>query len=331
MLFGERSLKVLDMASLFYFGDFLLAVLSGGTGTPKLLQGLVRLVGRDEISVIVNTSEDLELSGLFIAPDLDTVIYTLAGIVNEETWYGIRDDTFACHEMLKQIGGFELLRIGDRDRAVKLRRTQLLHEGKSLSEATRELCRSLGVGAEIIPMSNDRVRTRIDTRTGPMSFHEFWIAKRAAVEVRGVAFEGVEKARAAPGVIEAIDKSEAIVIGPSNPVTSIGPILAIEEIKTALSKNREKVLAVSPIVGNAPVSGPAGVLMRGIGHEVSPKGVAQIYRDVASTLVIHESDEALAQPIEKLGMKTALADLLMPDLRSRVKLARTVMSLAGAH
>ena len=302
-------------------------MLSGGTGTPKLLQGLVQVVGQEKLSVIVNTGEDLEVSGLYVAPDLDSVVYTLVNIIDERTWYGIHEDTFACHEMLKRLGQEELLRLGDRDRAVHLYRTRSLKLGKTLSEVTDALCKRFGVRARVMPMSNERVRTRVHTEAGEMSFNEFWVARRARDKVTNVTFDGAEKAKAAPGVLEALEGSEAIIIGPSNPVTSIGPILAIEEIKAALSGNREKVLAVSPIVGNAPVSGPAGVLMRGIGYEVSPRGVAQIYRNVASVLVIHESDETYARAIEGFGMKVALADLLMPDRAARVRLARTILGL----
>ncbi len=307
----------------------MLAVLSGGTGTPKLLQGLVQLVNPEELSIIVNTAEDVEISGLHVAPDLDTVTYTLAGVVNEETWYGIRGDTFERHEELKRQGRPELLRIGDRDREVKRHRTDLLKQGKTLSDATRELCRSFGVRAKVMPMSNDRVRTRVYTEAGPLSFHEFWVARRARDPVTAVAFEGVELANPAPGVLETIRESEAVIIGPSNPVTSIGSIVAIEEIRAALAREREKVFAVSPIVGDAPVSGPAGVLMRGLGYEVSPVGVAQIYKDFVGTLVIDKKDEWQGQRIEKLGMKIFPEDLLMPDLESRIKLAREILSLAG--
>ena len=289
------------------------------------------MVEQDEISVIVNTGEDLEVSGLHVSPDLDTVTYTLAGIVNERTWWGIRGDTFACHEMLKRFGWQELLRIGDRDRATNLKRTLMLKQGKSLSEATKEICEKLGARAKIMPMSDDRVRTRIDTEVGPMSFHEFWVSRRAKVKVHGVAFEGAERARAAPGVLEAIHESESTIIGPSNPITSIGPILSIGAIKKALSKNRDKVIAVSPIIGHAPVSGPAGVLMRGLGHEVSPVGVALIYRGLVGTLVIDRSDEGLAGRIGELGMKLFPTDLLMPDTASRVKLAKEILSIMGVR
>ena len=305
----------------------MLAILSGGTGTPKLLQGLCQVVGQEGLSIIVNTAEDVEISGLHVSPDLDTVLYTLAGVVNEQTWYGIRGDTFERHEELKREGRPELLRIGDRDRQVKLRRTELLQRGKTLSEATRELCAEFGVKARVMPMSDDRVRTRIDTEAGRLGFHEFWVARRARDPVTAVTFEGIESAKPAPGVLEAIKDSEAVIIGPSNPVTSIGPIVAIGGIKEALKLGRRKVFAVSPIIGNAPVSGPAGVLMRGLGYEVSPLGVARIYREVAGTLVVDRGDAGMAGQIRELGVEAAVADLLMPDLQARVRLAETILAL----
>ena len=300
-------------------------VLSGGTGTPKLLQGLARLVEPEELCVIVNTGEDLEVSGLHISPDLDTVMYTLAGIVNEQTWYGIRGDTFACHEMLKLMGETELLCLGDRDRAIKLYRTLLLQRGKRLSEITRELCKRFGIRARVLPMSDDPVETRVNTEAGVLSFHEFWVVRRAADRVLGVSFEGAGNARPAPGVLDAVEKADSILIGPSNPVTSIGPMLAVREIRDVLIRNRTKVLAVSPIIGTAAVSGPAGELMRGLGYEVTPVGVARIYRDVVSKLVIDISDERYVPAIEKLRVKPELAVLRMPDFPARVRLARELL------
>lgn len=307
----------------------MLTVMSGGTGTPKLLQGLAPLVGQENLSIIVNTGEDLEISGLYVSPDIDTVMYTLAGVVNEKTWYGIKGDTFEEHERLRREGKPELLRIGDRDRQVKQRRTILLKMGIPLSAVTRELCRNFNVFANVMPMSDDRVTTRICTEAGTMTFHEFWVARRAQDRVKSVLYEGAELARAAPGVLEALENSEAIIIGPSNPVTSIGPIVAIKEIRSALAKVREKVIAVSPIVGSSPVSGPAGVLMQGLGYEVSPLGVAQYYRDFISRLVIDKRDEILAAKIEELGLEVLSTDLLMPDLPSRIKLARSLLVFAG--
>ncbi len=306
----------------------MLTVLSGGTGTPKLLQGLARLVGKGKLSVIVNTAEDVEVSGLNVTPDLDTVMYTLAGVVNEETWYGIRGDTFACHDMLGRLGEPELLRIGDRDRAVKLRRTLELKQEKPLSEVTQELCEQLGVRARVLPMSDDRIQTRVDTEAGTLSFHEFWVRRRAADKVRDVSFEGAEEAKPAPGVLEAIKTAKAIIIGPSNPVTSIGPILAIEDIREEIIRNRERVVAVSPILGNSAVSGPAGELMRGLGYRVSPLGVAKIYRGIIGALVLDWSDRGRARAVEEFGINTAFADLLMPNVASRVRLAREVLGIA---
>ena len=309
----------------------MITVLSGGTGTPKLLQGLSSLLKPEELSVIVNTGEDVEISDLYVSPDLDTVIYTLADIINEETWYGIRGDKFFCHEALKRLGHVELLRIGDQDRATKLCRTLMLKQGKPLSTITKELCKRLGVRANVMPMSDERVQTLVGTEAGVMQFHIFWVARRGKDKVRGIKFEGAKRAKPAPGVLESLEESEVIIIGPSNPVTSIGPILAVKEIREALSRNRERVVAVSPIVGNAPVSGPAGELMRGIGYKVNPLGVARIYQEVASAMLIDRRDERLAGHIEEFGIRVVLADLLMPDLPSRVRLAREVLSLAGVR
>jgi len=314
-----------------FSGEAMLAILSGGTGTPKLLQGFSRLLKSEDLSVIVNTGEDLTVSGLHVSPDIDTVMYTLAGIVDEDKWYGIRGDTFFCHEMLKRLGQTELLRIGDRDRAIILYRTLMLNQGKNLSEATREMCDKLGVHTNVLPMTNDAVQTLIHTEAGQLTFHEFLIAREASDKVLGVSFKGAENARPAPGVIEALRTAKLILIGPSNPVTSIGPILAVKEIREYLSQNRDKVLAVSPIIGRKAVSGPAGALMQGVGQEVTPRGVAQIYRDVAGSILVDQNDNQFAQSIVELDMRVLFADLLMLDHAARVKLARTILQLPLAN
>jgi LPPG:FO 2-phospho-L-lactate transferase len=307
----------------------LITFLSGGTGTPKLLQGMAELIPQEKLAVVVNTGEDLEISGLYVSPDIDTVIYTLAGVVNEETWYGMRDDTFNRHEELRRMGTPELLRIGDRDREIKRHRTDLLRMGMSLSEATDDICRRFGIGARVMPMSNDRVRTVIHTDAGRLTFHEFWVARRARDRVIGVRFEGSELAHPAPGVLRSIDESDAVIIGPSNPVTSIGPILSVREIRSALRRNREKTIAVSPVIGRAPVSGPAGVLMSGLGHEVSAVGVARMYRDVAGLMLIDRRDAGLAGAVEEKGMRARVSDLLMPDVQSRKRLAGEILKIIG--
>ncbi len=304
-----------------------LVFLSGGTGTPKLIQGFLQLVRQEEITVVGNTGEDLEVSGLYVSPDLDTLLYTLAGIVNEETWYGIRGDTFFEHERLKSQGIVEILRIGDRDRETKRLRTELMRRGLTLSEATRELCRRFGVRAKLLPMSDSRVTTRILTKEGEMSFHEFWILRRGEVEVEGVRMEGAETAEPAPGVLEALREADLIVIGPSNPVTSIGPILSIRKIRESLEEMRGKVVAVSPIIGGRPVSGPAGVLMRGLGFKVSPVGIAQMYKGVIGTLFVDARDAGYAAEIQELGISVRFAELLLPNHTARKRLASQILTL----
>lgn len=307
----------------------MIAVLSGGTGTPKLLQGMMRLMPPEEISVIVNTGDDTKVSGLHVSPDLDTVVYTLAGIVNERTWWGIKGDTFETYKAMKRLGWKELLKIGDKDRATNIIRTMMLDEGKSLSEATAEICRAMGVRSKVMPMSDDPVQTVIHTDSSPIGLQEYLVRGAGSIRVQAVSFKGSGKAKPAPGVLKALNESEAIIIGPSNPITSIGPILAIKKIKRTLSKRKSKVIAVSPLIGNSPVSGPAGALMRALGYEVSPRGVAEVYREVIGTLLIHPSDGTFRERIEELGIRVVLEELLLPDLRSRIKLASTILRLAG--
>lgn len=302
----------------------MITVLSGGTGTPKLLQGLVRVVDPREICVIVNVAEDFELSGMYLSPDVDRVIYTLAGIINEETWYGIRGDTFEEHERIKRLGGREILKIGDRDRAIKRLRTELIRRGMTLAEATERIRKSLGVASKVIPMTNDRVKTVITTEAGQMSFHEFWVVRRAKDRVLGVKFEGIEDAKPAPEVLEAIEMSDEILIGPSNPVTSILPILLLKGVKESI---RKRAVAVSPIVGSAPVSGPAGALMKGLGYEVSAVGVAELYKEVARVIAIDKRDEELAERIMRVGVVPVTTELLIPDLHARERLASFLVKI----
>jgi LPPG:FO 2-phospho-L-lactate transferase len=302
-------------------------VLSGGTGTPKLLQGFMRVVDQKDLSIIVNTGEDVEVSGLHVSPDLDSVMYTLAGIIDEQKWWGIRGDSFITNEFLKLLGENELLRLGDRDRAINIYRTLLMERGVKLSEVTKTLCSRFGIKANVLPMSDDKVRTLIHTEAGPMWFHQFLIARQAKDVVTGVEYVGAENAEPAPEVLETISKAEAVIIGPSNPITSIGPILSIKKIKEALILNREKVIAVSPIIGDSAVSGPAGALMRGLNYEVSPAGVARIYQEVASKLVVDSADKNYRANIAKLGIKPIFLDILMKDISTKKRLASEIVSI----
>jgi len=249
-------------------------VLSGGTGTPKLLLGLKELLAAEELSVIVNTAEDLWISGNLVSPDLDTVLYTLAGLVDEQRWWGLQDDSFVTHRFLERLGRKELLQLGDRDRGIHIYRSELLRRGYSLSKATERLAGALGIAHRVVPMSDDSVSTLISTPQGEMHFQEFWVGHRGKMEILSLGFRGLEEARPSPGFLELLEREDTVLLGPSNPVTSLGPILALQGVRELLA--RKKVVAVSPLVGDLPVSGPAAQLMRAAGMPVSDEGVAAL-------------------------------------------------------
>jgi LPPG:FO 2-phospho-L-lactate transferase len=296
----------------------MITVLSGGTGTPKLLQGIIRLVDPVDITVVVNTLENSYFSGVYVAADLDTVMYTLAGIINEETWYGIKGDTFITHETLKDIGCGELLKIGDQDRAIKIQKTLLLEEN-SLSRAVDIQRRKLGVKSRIIPMSDQESHVDIITDQGNLEFHEFLIERRAEPEVLNLKYNAVE---AAPGLIESIEESDMVIIGPSNPITSVGPILSPDGVRDALKNSY--VVAVSPIIGDKPVSGPAGKFMQALGHEVSSAGVAAMYQDFLDRFFIDLEDGAQGK-IEKLISEVVVTNTNMNNIEDKMMLARSIL------
>ncbi len=279
-------------------------VLSGGTGTPKLLVGLKQVFGEAQLRVIVNTAEDMVVSGNLVCPDVDSVIYTLAGVIDKDRWWGIADDSFYTYTALKGLGHEERMMIGDRDRATHILRTELLNRGMSLTEATAELATKFGITAEILPMTEDAVSTVIITPAGKLHFQEFWIAHKGEPEVLDVQFEGIESAKPTEAVINALMQERVVLIGPSNPITSIGPILSLAGVRDLLK--RKKVVAISPIVGDKPVSGPAGKFMQAKGFEVSASGVYNCYKDFLDVLVIDKSDrceieaEAKAKGVEVL-------------------------------
>ncbi len=301
----------------------MITLLSGGTGTPKLLQGFMQLLPQEEIAVIVNTAEDVWLPHGYLSPDVDTVLYTLAGVVNEETWYGIRGDTFATHEQLLRLGFEEFMNIGDLDRATHILRGELLRQGLSLEEATARLCEAFGVRAKVLPMSNQRISTVLVTSQGEMDLHEFLIKYRSQPEVKEVRFEAEQKPEPCGACLEVIEEAEFIVIGPSNPVTSIMPILHITELKEALAKRRSRVVAVSPIVGNKPVSGPADKFLKAAGVEPSSRGVARLYKDVAAHFVAHLSDENF----EVKGVKIYRTNTIMRTLEEKRRLAEFLIQI----
>jgi LPPG:FO 2-phospho-L-lactate transferase len=250
----------------------MICVLSGGTGTPKLLQGLKEVIKPEELTVIVNTLENNYFSGVYVSADIDSVMYTLADLINEDVWYGRRDDTFHIHETLKELGFEEELRLGDKDRALKIQKTMLLNE-YSLEEAVKIQCEKLGIKSQVLPMSNQDSDVKIHTTQGVMTFHEFLIKHKAEPEVEDITYNTTE---ASSNVIESIENADQVIIGPSNPITSINPIISMEGVKDALKKTY--VTSISPLVGENAISGPAAQFMKAKNMEINCRAVANFYK-----------------------------------------------------
>lgn len=306
-----------------------LTALAGGTGAAKLLRGLTRVMDPRDLTVIVNTGDDAEIWGLHVAPDLDTVAYTLAGLIDEHKGWGLGDETFHALDQIARFGEPVWFNLGDRDLATHLHRTRLLREGRTLTEATRTITAALKVPAILLPMSDQPVRTRILGPDGWLGFQEYFVREKAQVEVRAVEYAGADRARPAPGVLDALAMAEAVLVCPSNPITSVGPILAVPGLREALRATPAPVVAVSPIVGGDAVSGPAGRLMRAAGLAVTAAGVAGAYAGWLDRLVFDEQDRALASEIEALGVVAAPAPTVMSSREAEVTLARHVLAAAG--
>jgi len=302
-----------------------LTAIAGGTGAAKLLRGLAAARPRDALTVIGNTGDDAEIWGLHVSPDLDTVMYALAGRLDAARGWGLPGETFRCLEAMGDLGAETWFNLGDRDLATHLYRTRALREGLPLSAVTAELCGRLGVAARVLPMSDEPVRTRLRTPDGWLSFQEYFVREKAQVHILDVEYAGASLARPAPGVLEAIREAEVVVVCPSNPVTSVGPVLAVPGVADALADARARVVAVSPIVGGAAVSGPAGALMRARDLSVSALGVAAAYAPWLGTLVIDRSDTARVVELARLGVKAVLADIVMTDSDREIALARVVL------
>jgi LPPG:FO 2-phospho-L-lactate transferase len=303
----------------------LITALAGGVGAARFLTGLVKLVNEEDLRIIANTGDDIELFGLHISPDIDIVAYTLAGIVDEDKGWGIKGDTFHCLEMLKKHGADTWFNLGDRDLATHIYRTERLAKGVTLSQITDEICRALGLKVKILPMSNDKFETRIKIPEGSVHFEEYFVKRQAKDEVLGVEFAGATDAKPSPGVLEAILDAELVIVCPSNPVVSIGTILAVDGVRDALRKTSARVVAVSPIVAGAPIKGPADKLLRGLGLDVSAYGVAELYSDFLDAFVIDVKDEGEKNKIELLGLDVKVTNTIMKSLHDKVSLARTVL------
>jgi LPPG:FO 2-phospho-L-lactate transferase len=303
--------------------------LAGGVGAARFLDGLARTLEPERLFIIGNTGDDAEIHGLHISPDLDTVTYTLAGLADPQRGWGIRGDSFRCLEALGRLGGETWFQLGDRDLATHLYRSQRLREGGTLTEITREITSALGVRSSVVPMSNDRVRTRICTAAGELEFQTYFVKRRGRDKVAGLRFEGAETARPAPGVLEAIATADAIIVCPSNPFISLGPILAIPRMREALASRRERVVAISPIVGGRALKGPAAAMMKSMRSRASAAEVAKIYADFCSVLVLDEIDRKQAREVAELEVRPVVTNTVMTGLRERKALARTVARELG--
>lgn len=308
----------------------MITALAGGVGASKFLEGLSRVAPPEEISIIVNTGDDIEMFGLYIAPDLDIVTYTLAGAVNPETGWGLAGDSFNCLEQLLGYTQTERwFNLGDRDLAAHIFRAQQLGQGRPLSEIAERLRTALGVKSRILPMTDTHTPTTIITAEGEMHFQEYLVKRRAQPKVTGIRFENIESAEPAPGVAEAVLRSDAIIICPSNPLISIGPILAVPGLRGLLERAEAPVVAISPVVGGASLKGPTDKMLADLGMEVSAAQVARIYSDIADVFILDVQDEAAKPEIESLGLKVCVTDTVMSGLEEKIRLA--AFTLGAIH
>jgi len=297
----------------------MITFLSGGTGTPKLLWGMQKMMDRHEISVIVNTAEDIWISGNHISPDLDTVMYLFAGILNTDTWWGVRHDTFTTHDEITRLGLDEFIAIGDKDRAVHIARGRMMRDGMRLTNVTKILCDRFGVRQNVLPMTDTEVTTQIKTALGLIHFQEYWVRAKGKIEIEQVMRSYKNPPVATEEGLAVIEASEAVVIGPSNPITSISPILACEGIRQAIRK--KLVITVSPFLGNSPFSGPAGALMQAAGFEPNSQGTLECYEGITDIFVQDIRDSVRVD-------NSVRFDTLMTSEEKSVALALEILSLA---
>jgi len=309
----------------------MIVVLTGGTGGAKFVDGLRQVAPAQDFIFVVNTGDDLEWWGLYVSPDLDSITYGLAGLLSRERGWGVKGDTFYCLQAMGELAEPIWFHVGDRDLAVHLLRSKLLAQGKTLTEVTTEICAKLGVQARILPMSNSRVETRISTPVGELSFQEYFVQRWYQDPVTSVRFAGATEAEPAPGVVDAILAASAVIIAPSNPITSIGPILSVPGIREVLQETNATVAAITPIIGDAAISGPAGILMASQHLPVSIAGVAQAYGDFLDILIADRADAEAAAQLNRPGLRVHCTNTLMKTAEDKAKLARTVLALLSAE
>lgn len=305
-----------------------ITVLAGGIGAARFLAGLVRVVDPASVTAICNVSDDMTWHGLHVSPDIDSVIYTLAGLEGDLGW-GLRDETYATLEALRGLGSDEWFTIGDRDLATHLFRTGRLESGASLSEVTAALATARGVGVQVLPVTDDPHPTIVRTADGDLAFQEYFVRRQAQVEVTGFDFPGAESARPAPGVLRALGEADLVIIAPSNPFVSIAPILLVPGVRQTLASARGKRVAISPIVGGAAIKGPAAEMLRSLDYEVSATAVAALYAGLIDTFIIDAVDEALLPQIRSTGMEAQAVDTMMTGDEGRERVARNVLRVAG--
>jgi LPPG:FO 2-phospho-L-lactate transferase len=307
----------------------MITALAGGIGAAKFLEGLCAAMLPENVAIIVNTGDDIELFGLRISPDLDTVTYTLGGLVNRATGWGIASDTFHCLEALGAYGGQQWFNLGDRDLATHIFRTEQLRQGRTLSQITDVIRNAHGVTARLLPMTDAYVTTTILTEVGDLHLQEYLVKHRAQPAVKGIRFENIASARPAPGVAEAIIDASGVIVCPSNPLISIGPILAVPGILDLLAETRAPVVAISPIVGGASLKGPTDRMLADLGKEVSPLTVAQLYNGFVDTFIIDRLDVAEKSGIEALGMKAVVTNTIMSGAAEKLALAQAALEACG--
>jgi LPPG:FO 2-phospho-L-lactate transferase len=315
------------MVPIKAFKSRTITALGGGVGASKLLLGLYEVMDPEGLTIIVNTGDDIVLHGLKISPDLDIVTYTLAGIVDSAKGWGFRGETFHALKRLAAYGRPDWFNLGDRDLATHIHRSALLEEGRTLSEAAESIRVALGVKARILPMSDDAVPTIIESNEGAMHFQKYLVKRRAEPIVEGIRFPGVEQVRPAPGVLETIREADRIIICPSNPLISIGPILAVPGVRDALRARKADTFVVCPIVGGKSLKGPSDKMLAQLGYEATALGVAKLYADISVTFVIDPADKGHEEGISALGMKVAIVPTVMKTLSQKRKLARSLLAL----
>jgi len=306
-----------------------ITVLAGGVGAARFLEGLADAVPQEDVTVISNVGDDEEFFGLHVSPDIDIVIYTIAGAIDTEKGWGLRGETFRALEALRRFGYDTWFNLGDGDLATHVHRTQLLRDGMTLTDATRTIVEAFGLRLRLLPVTDGRLRTVVETAAGSLAFQEYFVRRRTEDDVLAVRFEGASEASPAPGVIDAILGAEVVAVAPSNPIVSIGPILAVGGVRDALRQTSARVVAVSPIVGGKTIKGPADRMMRSLGMEPSAAGVARAYASFVDVLVIDEQDRALAAAVEAEGVRAVVAQTVMRGPADKRALAETVLRAAG--